>query len=241
VFDLVNLANNLAIPDSSHKRIVADALPVDPDGSETTNYLATLRAILWRLCSTHASSLGLHPALYFYSTNGTFQPTALLSFVALFKEYDTAAFMRFIEVRENFEEFLMAHRSITEAVRQLGSGSRSRPRVLAFYGALLQELRDGKSPAEARAILAANDQYAFLFADAVGPEAVSGSSFRRQTKGAAYLRDAMPTALKCPTCGGRLHRNGMQTGHIEHKREGGTGDVGNAMIQHPFCNSTVTQ
>lgn len=241
LFDLVNLANDVAIPDSSNKRVVADALPADPDGSETTRFLTTLRAILWRLCSTHASSLGLHPALYFYSANGTFQPTALLSFVALFKKYGTPEYKQFTAVREKFEEFLMSHRSITEAVRQLGSGSRSRPRVLAFYTALLDELHKGKSPAEARAILAANEQYAFLFADVVGPDAVRGGAFTRQTKGAVYLRDAMPTALKCPTCGGRVHRNGMQTGHIEHKREGGASEVDNGMIQHPFCNSTVVQ
>ncbi len=33
----------------------------------------------------------------------------------------------------------------------------------------------------------------------------------------------------------------MHVGHKDHKRDGGTGSLGNTHMQHPFCNSTVAQ
>lgn len=36
-----------------------------------------------------------------------------------------------------------------------------------------------------------------------------------------------------------MHKNGMQAGHKTAKRDQGGGSLENAMMQHPFCNSTV--
>ena len=71
VFDLVNLINDMQIADSSKKRSSKDdLLSSDDDGNETIKFLTKTHSILLRICSTHASSLGLHPALYFYSHTG---------------------------------------------------------------------------------------------------------------------------------------------------------------------------
>jgi hypothetical protein len=244
LFDLVNLVNDVPIPDSSHKRITRDEeLPEDSDGSTTIRYLTEVRALLWRLCAVHPSSLGMHPALYFYSPTGVFQSTALLSFATLYKGWRTNDFIEFTRVRAGFEEFLMeSHRSITEAIRQLGSGVRSRPRIISLWKAIIGELRANKSVREVYDTLISKDEFAFLVEPLdrlVGD--TSGQEFRRGTKTAAYLRDAVKTAPKCPTCGGLLHRNGMQTGHQLARREGGSADLSNAIMQHPFCNSTVQQ
>jgi hypothetical protein len=246
VFDLINLSNEVSVPDSSNKRPSKrdeEQLTEDTDGSKTIAYLINARATVWRLCSTHASSLGLHPALYFYSPTGVFQAAAFLSFVSLFKEYSTADFLDFIKVRSGFEAFIMGHRSITEAVRKLGSGSRSRPRVLSLYKAIFKHLHEGQTPDQTFGKLALLPEYSFLFQEAVEDMFTDGEGkpFPRDVKGAAFLRDALPTAPKCVTCGGLLHRNGMQTGHVVHKRDGGSGEVSNAVMQHPFCNSTVNQ
>lgn len=246
LFDFLHMINESGVPDSSHKRLKKDdELPDDLDGAETIKYLSRARQMAWRLCSMHASSLGLHPALYFYSPSGIFQPTALLSFVALFKDYDTPDFWRFIKVRANFEAFVMEHRGITEAVRQLGSGSRSRPRMIALYRTLIDEFEKGATVPQLATKLAGSEQFKFLFSvmEEEQPDSQSrpSSRFSRDTKGAAYLRDALPIAPKCPTCGGLMHRNGMQVGHVQHRRDGGVGIVENAMMQHPFCNSTVAQ
>lgn len=252
LFDLINLVNDVSVPDSSNKRIEKpeEGLEEDIDGRKTVDFLKRTRAMTWRLCSNYSSSLGLHPALYFYTQSGVFQPTALLAFVALFRDYDTPDFKKFTQVREKFEEFLMAHRGITEAVRQLGSGSRSRPRVVSLYKTLLQEFEAGTSVDRVYNKLKKSSDYGFLFAsmenvdllgDPIETTGSKGKKFTRDVKGAAFLRDALPSAHKCASCKGLLHRNGMQTGHDEHRRDGGSGRVSNAKMQHPFCNSTMYQ
>ena len=113
MFDLVNLVNKAGAADAGNRRAVKDNLSVDVTGDETEHFLRTMRAVLRRLCSTHPSSLGLHPALYFYAKSGAFQPGALLSFVELFRGWETKQFAQFSEVREQFEAFLLAHRGHT--------------------------------------------------------------------------------------------------------------------------------
>jgi hypothetical protein len=242
VFDLVNLVNDVAVADSSNKRITKEeAFVADADGAKTIDYLTKVRDTLWRICSNYPSSLGLHPALYFYSPSGVFQPGALLAFVTLFKEWDTKEFKAFTLARSKFEEFLLAHRGITEAVRKLGSGARSRPRILALYRTIFSNIENGRTVQEIHDVLAANADFAFLVVEPPPKAGTPGKSFNREVKGGAFLQGALPSAPKCQTCGGLLHRNGMQTGHREHKRTGGRDSLANAHIQHPFCNSTLEQ
>lgn len=242
VFDLVSLVNEL--PPSTQLRKAAsrpEEFPDDPDGSQTVQHLANVRTMLWRLCSTHASSLGLHPALYFYSRGGVFQPAALLSFVLLFKEWRTEDYRTFTVVRASIEEFLLTHRGITEAIRRLGSGARSRPRMISLYNKLIVDFKKGRTPTQVHRSLLRNPELSFLIDSPIVGAATTSGKFTRDMKGAAYLRDALPQAPKCPTCGGLLHRNGMQVGHRRARRAGGAGSIGNAQMQHPFCNSTVSQ
>jgi hypothetical protein len=243
VFDLVNVANKVQVADSSNKNVSEkeDALLFDDDGMRTVSYLTEVRRILWRLCSNHPSSLGLHPALYFYSRSATFQPAALLSLVTLMKDWQTSDFLTFTNVRQRFETFLLANRNVTEAIRKLGTGNRSRPRIISLYRTIIAKLKEGSSPEAVAGYLAGTKEFAFLIEqpDDVPMLTLVGGSFTRETKGAAYLAEALPTAPKCPTCGGLMHRNGMQVGHRQAKRLGGSGHSSNAAMQHPFCNSTV--
>lgn len=239
VFDLINLINRLQVADARNKRIVKDEFPTDDTGERTVGYLTETRRILWRLCSNHPSSLGLHAGLYFYARSGVFQPSAVLAYVELFRDWDTAEFLKFAEVRANFEEFLLANRGITEAVRRLGAGSRSRPRIIALYRRVITELQKGLTPKEIAAALADDRAFEFLISLPDEMLDLGDGSFSRDTKGAAYLQGALPTAPKCPTCGGLMHHNGMQVGHRQAKRDGGTGALANTQMQHPFCNSTV--
>ena len=239
VFDLVNVANGIAT-DSSRKGASKDRFQTDEDGTSTITYLRAVREQVRRLCSSHASSIGLHPALYFYSRNGVFQPAALLGFLSLIRSWDTNDFIKFCSIRSKFEQFLMAHSGITDAIRDLGSGARSRPRVVLLHQTIISELTAGRSVEEVERTVAGMPEFNFL--DIPLPEVSlsrTEKSFSRGVKGAAFLREAIPSAPKCPTCGGFMHRNAMQAGHRTAKREGGSGALANAMMQHPFCNSTV--
>lgn len=239
VFDLVNAVNKAGAADASNRRAVKDDLPTDATGEQTERFLKTTRNFVRRLCSNHASSLGLHPVLYFYSRSGTFQPGALLAFVEMIRGWDTKEFREFTDVREGFESFLLTHRGHTEAVRRLGSGSRSRPRLVAFYRRVVADLRGGAGPEEVAVKLSDDDDFNFFISTPELLLAPTDGSFTREAKGAAFIQGALPTAPKCPTCGGFLHRNGMQVGHRQAKRDGGQGTLANSMMQHPFCNSTV--
>ena len=69
-----------------------------------------MRATMQRISGTHSSSLGLHPAIYFYSTMGRHQPTAFLAVVGFIMELEQREQLRvFTEHRERFEDFLLAH------------------------------------------------------------------------------------------------------------------------------------
>lgn len=78
IFELVCLANNT----------VSKSIQDDLDGSETIAYLTNTNKIIRRLTTTHQSSLGLHPAVYFYSEKGRYQPTAFMAWVEIIKEFD---------------------------------------------------------------------------------------------------------------------------------------------------------
>jgi len=241
VFDLVNLVNDLPVLDSSHRRVEKDTgYEVDADGTLTIRYLTKVRAALWRICSLHSSSLSLHPALYFYNASGGFQANSLLSVVSLFKGWDTKDFVWFTDVRETLEAFLLANRRTTEAIRRLGSGSRSRPRLISLFRRVLEEARKGRTAPEIRSLLAQEQDFAFLAQEAsVEPPSESkGKKFPRDLKGAAYLNVALPTAMKCPTCRGLLHGPTSQFGHRVARRDGGAAVLDNTQLQHPFCNST---
>lgn len=240
MFDLINLINRLQAADASNRRVVKDDFQTDDTGDKTIAYLTETRRVIWRLCSNNPSSLGLHSALYFYARSGIFQPGAVLAFVELFREWDTPQFTAFTKVRERFEDFLLANRGITEAVRRLGSGSRSRPRIIALYRRVITDLQQDRSTKEIADALAKDPTFEFLISVPKDLLDLADGSFSRETKGAAYLQGALPTAPKCPTCGGLMHHNGMQVGHVQAKRDGGKGVLGNAQMQHPFCNSTIS-
>lgn len=233
VFDLVSLVNRVSL------RSLADSF--DEDGSGTVEHLQRVKKAVERICSTSPSSLGFHPALYFYSRSGVFQPVAFLAYVSLLSPWETSDYLGFTTVRAEYEKFILANRGITEAVRRLGSGPRARPRITSLYQRIISELRLGNDLSSISTGLAGDPDYEFLIAaqTADGLFEPTETGFTRDVKGAAYLRDALPTAPKCPTCTGMMHINGMQVGHQHARRDGGPGTLENAMMQHPFCNSTV--
>ncbi len=157
----------------------------------------------------------------------------------LFKDYDTKAFLRFTEVRQTFETFLLNNRRTTEVIRKLGSGGRSRPRLVALYERVIAEATKGKTAEDILHLLAKERGFEFLAAEPTKLEPpVKGRKFGKDIKGAAFLSYALPQALKCPSCHGLIHNPTAQVGHKVHRRDGGPAVVENAQLQHPFCNST---
>jgi 5-methylcytosine-specific restriction endonuclease McrA len=58
------------------------------------------------------------------------------------------------------------------------------------------------------------------------------------TKAMVYVRQAIGTALRCPVCEGLLDpTKSVSYDHIVPRRKGGTGDISNTQMAHPYCNS----
>jgi hypothetical protein len=89
IFDLVKLSNNV-----SEKEISEDL-----DGSETISFLKSTNKVIRRFTTTHPSSLGIHPAVYFYSEKGRYQPTAFMAWIEIIKDFDKRGYFdRFTEL-----------------------------------------------------------------------------------------------------------------------------------------------
>ncbi|MCP3105548.1 DUF262 domain-containing protein [Myxococcus sp. K15C18031901] len=109
----------------------------DEDGSATITCLAKCRDVARRISGTDARSLSLHPAVYFYSRSGRYQPPAFLAVVGLILEFErqgTASFRRFAGVRRPFEDVLVEHKGlINQLVKRHGAGLRSHSRIAEFF------------------------------------------------------------------------------------------------------------
>jgi hypothetical protein len=240
VFDLVNEANNVRLPDGKAKN-ADNVLPPDNDGTATVEFLKGVRHRVERITSDMARSLGLHPIVYFYTRSGTFQPTVFLAVSGFVEELaGKNQLVEFTRHRAAFENFLIRHKEATSLViKQLGSGPRHIPRLREYYRRILDGLKAGKDAAAIQADFAADDNFAFVTmarpTDLV-PSA-EGASFRSNAKTAAFFAAALPSGARCAICGALVHKNSIQFDHNTPRREGGTADMTNARVAHPYCNS----
>jgi len=63
--------------------------------------------------------------------------------------------------------------------------------------------------------------------------------FSVETKSATFLRNALQNALRCQICQGLIYSESISIDHIKRKEDGGTGQIENAQLTHPYCNTTV--
>jgi hypothetical protein len=240
VFDLVNIANGVKIPDSSRKR-GDDALPKDDSGEQTLAFLEKTRKMVDRITGTQSTSVGVHPAIYFYSRSGSFQPAAFLATAKFLEDLaHTDKLREFASVRLKFEDFLQAHRDYMSLItHRLGSGGRSLAWIKRLFDFILREVLAGKSDGQIVEALG-QDKDGLAFLESARPpldEAGAKRTFGRGVKSEVFLRDAIASAVPCAICHAKMHKNSMQVDHRDRKREGGGAHAGNAEMVHPYCNS----
>ena len=100
----------------------------DTKGDRTLDYLHRCHRFMRLILSNDPSSLGLHPAVYFYSWTGKQQPILFLVVSKLIIEMDRANKLpQFIECRKAFEDFLIDHRSLlNQLIRKYGTKTQGR-------------------------------------------------------------------------------------------------------------------
>lgn len=247
VVEFINVANNLKtemwLDEPQRRKRGSDGtapLPDDKDGMVTIEYLKTVRRIATRLSGNLARSLGLHPAVYFYSATGRYQPTAFLAMVSLVKEMEASdTFVRFTEQRYRFEEFLVKYKYfINQIVKNYGSGTKGLEAMLTMFRMILDGVARKQPDQQIVIDLCQHDRLKFLKV-MIDEDRTSGEGdFSGEAKNAAFIRTALEEGgVRCAICRARIHVKGLNIDHKRPKREGGGNDSTNGQVTHPFCNS----
>jgi len=245
VFDLVSVANGLRIPNTNSAKKMDDALPPDADGSKTIEMLEGVNKRVQLVSTNWSGSLGLHPLIYYYAKSGTFLPSAFLASMEFAKKlHDNNRKKDFTAVRRTFEDYIFDNKSfISLTAARLGSGARSLTRISDLLWQIFEGLHKGQSTEEVYESLIAQPDFVHLkIADIPPPNAelpISKRGASRQSRSAAFIREAMASPVRCPVCDSAVHANSMSFDHDERVRDGGSNWSANLKPMHPFCNSGV--
>lgn len=218
--------------------ILSPTLEVDQDGSATITFLRNLRKASSRIAGLSPQSLGLHPAVYFYSATGNYQPAALLATISFVQDMEKNGELPvFTKHREVFEDMLLKYKYfINQIVRHYGSGHRGLTALTRLYRYLLDGVINGKTETEIVPVLIEDDRLAFLKPIVDGDKGTK-VDFTSERKSAVYLRQAIQGAIRCGLCGARLHIRSIAIDHIDRKKDGGVASEDNGQAVHPYCNS----
>lgn len=245
LFEMVNITNDVPRDDEVERKKkraepISDKPPTaeDVSGAETLQFLKNAKKVAERILSDQPSSLGLHPAVYFYSDNGRHQPLSFLAIVSLFKEFERRDYYKkFMKVRRSFEDFLLAYKDFTvQIVRQYRGGMKSTDKLKEFFNSVIEYLQDGKNAEQIVTLLNAHKNFAFLKLPAAETKQ-AGPDAKSRTKSQAFLKAAMENPMRCKLCTCLIHQNALTWDHSKDKKEGGTATLDNLQQAHPFCNS----
>lgn len=232
ILDFVNIVNDIP---SDFKTSVND----DLTGESTINLLKLTRKIAWRINSNHASSLGLHPIVYFYSHEGRHKVASFYATVSFVKELEKKSSLDdFIKVRAKFENILLQNDHLIQQInRKYRSAIGSYLHIKDFYLLIVELLKSGESENGVISELIKSSKFNYLTLNIDQNEVISGR-FSTERKSAVYIKEALANAPKCKICEGYIHRNSITIDHISRKQDGGLGTIDNGQIAHPYCNTT---
>lgn len=218
------------------KRPLLKDADIDTSGELTVSALNNCRKALDRISGNDGSSLGLHPAVYFYSDRGKYLPEFFLGVVYLIKlkllNNDGDFFKKFTHARRALESFLIENKAlVSQVLVQISSRARIE-RVADIFDYLVNNASD-KLTIEGVA------NAARLKGSIVDlREKVEGKNFTDTGKSAIFIRQALSSALHCPICGGLMEPSlSGSYDHITRKEDGGLGDDTNGQLCHPYCNT----
>lgn len=221
-------------------RLEVSAFEEDADGSLTLEVLKKCLVISSRISGNDAGSLGLHPAVYFYTEKGRHLPDLILGMLLLVRRKiesnDKGFFKTFTKNRKQIEDYLIENKSIITQALQIARSKTRFERSADLFERLVKTFDAGKkftdedivqtiAPGSISKILAVQ-------------QSAGSSKFSDDTKSAIFIRDSLKTALVCPICHGLLDPSKSASyDHVTRVREGGVGSVDNGKITHPYCNS----
>lgn len=241
IFDLVNIANGFVVVDSSRskgkKLILTEHQP--PVEKDTLQAIQNTVRIARMMTGNHPSSLGLHPAVYFYSSNGRHQPTAVLAMVQFIKDMlDEKLIGKFCEHRKSFEDFLIDHKMyINQLTVKYGSMAKGYRNIRDYFRFVFDQVAAGRSAPEVEEALAGHSRFQILVKEKP-IESTKSKSFTTDAKQFKLIADTLSNALTCGVCAAKIDNKSMHLDHIEEKSQGGAPTLVNGQWAHPYCDST---
>jgi len=239
VLDFICIANGIRF-DGEKVNSPHSHKPEEDAGESTLSLLKRCLEVARRINSIHPGSLGLHPAVYFYSKDGVHKVASFYAVTALVIELEKKNLWNgFIDVRKKFEDFLIANDDLVQQIVRKHRGAlASHEHVRDFFLLMIHEL-GAKEIKEAIEASLKDTRFTYLKLGDVNPQDVSSTQdFSKEIKSRVFLKQALSGAPKCAICSGYLHVSSTTIDHIERKREGGTGNLENAQLAHPYCNTT---
>jgi len=215
----------------------------DSDGKRTLDLLRRVKRVACLLNSNHASSLGLHPAVYFYSPEGRHKSASFLAVVHLMLRLQSQNKLRsFIAVRERFETLCLSTEYIVQQInRKYRIAQKSYIHIARFLARLIElSANDDLTDDAMIKAIASTAEFSFLSTQQLPQSSVAESGkFNSDAKSAIYLREVLRAAPKCAVCRGYIHRNSVSFDHINRRRDGGTAVANNGQLTHPYCNTGI--
>ncbi|MDD3416948.1 MAG: HNH endonuclease signature motif containing protein [Lachnospiraceae bacterium] len=229
ILDFINITNGF-----NNK----SKLKNDETGYETIRCMKRALKIAKLINSNHPSSLGLHPAIYFYSKSGSHK-------VAMF--YGVTKFVisimenkridRFIKQRCCLEELIWNYDYLIQQInRKYRSAQASYPFISEFLWDCILQLEKEDNLKEVINKLIAS-KYDYLTLERYDFDEIESSDFSANQKSSVFINDAISSATKCKICNGLIHKNAISIDHVVRRRDGGKGSIDNGQLTHPYCNT----
>ncbi|SJM90020.1 conserved hypothetical protein [Crenothrix polyspora] len=231
ILDFVNIVNV-----ETNKKEILD----DDTGLETLKILKVAKKVARRLNSNHSSSLGLHPAIYFYSQDGRHKPASFFAVVDFVMELDKRKKIDdFIEVRRIFEQFILEYDYLIQQIyRKYRSAQKSYPQISKFFLRLIVAFKAGKTIDDSIMEIMASSDFKYLALQSSPQQSNSDSKdFNTNQKSAIFMREALQNVPTCKICEGLIHRNSISIDHVQRKQDGGLATLENGQLTHPYCNT----
>lgn len=256
VLDMVNIFNDVTPAmwrESKRKSKAGSSAPSledDADGSKSVEFLERIKKVArFTFDPSQAGALGLDPAVYCYGPEKFYTGAylAALKFAMELKAQDKL--FEFTEVRHDFEEFLVKHKSFIKNISH-GKGSRTRPleALMTLHRTVLAAYLDGHQggyrPADEDIVrklvetpaLQTTLKLALQDSDSSEPQPPR-RRFALAVQQAAVLNTTLNNRERCPLCRARLAPFSRSKDHIVAQEDGGMGTVENLQFTHPYCNN----
>jgi len=227
VYDFVNLC------------VGATSLDDDADGYRTIECMKRCRRVAQLILSNSPRSLGLHPAVYFYSWTGKQQPILFLTVTSLIVSLEREKKLDFfIQQREKLETFIINNRTLlNQVIRKYGTKKSGSRQLKNFYDQVLLFFGEGMSPEEVPNALVKMHEYSYLQPGESPADGYMSTRYSTQVKSGLVMCEMLSVAPRCPICRGLIPAQAISVDHITRCADGGESTVENAQITHPYCNT----